>query len=74
LYDFALDCKACQAKLIAAQSDLSDEKTKATVLTRERDDALRIAKGGSVWHRIARAAKWFALGAAAGALLAKAPR
>ena len=74
LYDFALDCKACQAKLIAAQSDLTDEKTKTTVLTRERDDAVRIAKGGSVWHRIARAAKWFALGAAAGALLAKVPR
>ena len=28
LYDFALDCKACQTKLAAAQSDLTDEKTK----------------------------------------------
>jgi hypothetical protein len=74
LYDFALDCKACQAKLTAAQSDLTDEKTKTTALTRERDDALRIARGGGVWHRIARAAKWFALGAAAGAVVAKATR
>jgi hypothetical protein len=74
LYDFALDCKACQAKLTAAQSDLTDEKTKTTALTHERDDALRVARGGSVWHRITRAAKWFALGAAAGAVLANAKR
>jgi hypothetical protein len=68
LYDFALECKACQARLAAAQNDLTDEKTKTTALTRERDDALRIARGGTVWRRIARAAKWFAIGAAAGAV------
>lgn len=70
LYDFALDCKACQAKLSAAQNDLSDEKTKTAALTHERDDALRIARGGTVWRRISRAAKWFAIGAAAGAIAA----
>src|SRR3989442_14279345 len=26
LYDFAIDCKACQAKLSAAQNDLTDER------------------------------------------------
>jgi type II secretory pathway pseudopilin PulG len=72
LYDFALDCKACQAKLTTSQADLSDEKTKTVALTKERDDALKIAKGGSALRRIARAAKWFALGAAAGAIAAKA--
>jgi type II secretory pathway pseudopilin PulG len=72
LYDFALDCKACQAKLATAQNDLTDEKTKTVALTRERDDALRIARGGTVWRRIARAAKWFAIGAAAGAIAARA--
>ena len=72
LYDFALDCKACQAKLAAAQSDLTDEKTKTAALAKERDAAVTAAKGGSVLHRIARAAKWFVLGAAAGALAAKA--
>jgi len=71
LYDFALDCKACQAKLAAAQGDLADEKTKSATLTKERDAALRVAKGGSVLRRIGRAAKWFAIGAAAGALAAK---
>ena len=72
LYDFALECKACQAKLAASQSDLSDEKTKTAALSRERDDALRIARGGTIWRRVARAAKWLAIGAAAGAIAAKA--
>jgi hypothetical protein len=40
-------------------------------LTRERDDAVRIARGGNAWRRIGRAAKWFLIGAAAGAIAAK---
>ena len=72
LYDFTIDCKACQAKLAAAQDDLSDERKKTTSLTHERDDALRIARGGTALRRIARAAKWFLVGAAAGAIAAKA--
>jgi type II secretory pathway pseudopilin PulG len=74
LYDFALDCQACQAKLSAAQGDLNDERAKTAALTKERDEALRIAHGGSAWRRIARAAKWFLIGAAAGAVAAKAAR
>ncbi len=74
LYDFALDCKACQAQLAAAQGDLKDEQDKEKALGRERDDALRAAKGGSVLRRVARAAKWFAIGAAAGAIAAKVAR
>ncbi len=72
LYDFALDCKACQAKLAAAKADLTDERAKTAVLTRERDAAVRAAKGGSLLRRIARNAKWLAIGAAAGAIAAKA--
>ena len=74
LYDFALDCKACQAKLATAQSDLTDEKTKTAALTKERDAAVTAAKGESALRRIARAAKWFAIGAAAGAVATKAAR
>jgi hypothetical protein len=72
LYDFTLDCKACQAKLAASQGDLADERAKTAVLTRERDQAVRAAKGGSLLRRIARNAKWLAIGAAAGAIAAKA--
>ena len=71
LYDYILDCKACQAKLTAAQSDLADEKTKTATLTKSRDEALKAAKGGSLFQRTVRALKWFALGAAAGAIAAK---
>lgn len=74
LYDFTIECKACQAKLATAQSDLTDERNKTAALTRERDDALRIARGGNAWRRITRAAKWFFIGAAAGAVAAKAAR
>ena len=72
LYDFTIDCKACQSKLTTAQADLTDERQKTVALTRERDDALRIARGGSILRRITRAAKWFLIGAAAGAIAAKA--
>jgi type II secretory pathway pseudopilin PulG len=72
LYDFSLDCRACQAKLAAAQADLTDERAKTAVLTRERDEAVRTAQGGSVLRRIARNAKWLAIGVAAGAIAAKA--
>jgi len=71
LYDFTIDCKACRARLTAAQADLTDEKTKTAALTKERDHALQIARGGSPFRRIARATKWFLIGAAAGALAAK---
>lgn len=72
LYDFALDCKTCQAKLTAAQSDLADEKGKTTILIKERDNALRVARGGNIWQRIGRASKWILIGAAAGAIAARA--
>src|SRR5882672_10745411 len=71
LYDLTFDCKACQAKLTAAQADLTDEKTKTAALSKERDHALQIERGGSPFRRIGRAAKWFLFGAAAGAIAAK---
>ncbi len=74
LYDFTLDCKACQSKLTATQGDLADERSKTAVLTHERDEAVRAAKGGSVFRRMARAAKWLAIGAAFGAIAVEAHR
>jgi len=72
LYDFTIDCKVCQAKLSTAQGNLADEQKKTAALTKERDDVVRMAKGGSVWRRIGRAAKWLLIGAAAGAIAVKA--
>jgi hypothetical protein len=67
LFDFVIDCKACQARLSAAQGDLADERAKNAALAAERDAALTSAKGGGFWRRTRRAAKWFAIGAIAGA-------
>ncbi|MEQ1354764.1 MAG: hypothetical protein ABLT11_12135 [Candidatus Acidiferrum sp.] len=72
MYDFALDCQACRASLAASNSNLADEQGKTKALTKERDDALRVARGGGILRRIARASKWMLIGAAAGAVAARA--
>jgi hypothetical protein len=72
LYDFAVDCKTCLARLSTATADLTDEKTKTQALGRERDAALKLARGGSLRQRLGRALKWFVIGAIAGAVAAKA--
>ena len=71
LYDFAVDCRACQARLATATADLADEKSKTEALSRERDAALKLAKGGSLRQRFQRALKWFAIGAAVGLAVSK---
>lgn len=73
LFDTVQECLACRAQLTAAQGTLADERTKVTALTVERDaiaaqrDAALRASRGTFWSRTRRAAKWFLLGAAAGA-------
>jgi len=74
LYDFAVNCQECQAQLTAAQGNLKDEQAKTQAVSKERDAALKAAHGGSVLRRVARAAKWFVIGAAAGAVAAKLAR
>jgi hypothetical protein len=66
LYDYIQDCRACQAQLAAAKQTASDDTSKITALTTERDAALTAAKGGTVWRRFRRNALWFAAGAALG--------
>jgi len=70
LYDAVEDCEVCQAKLSAAQGDLSDEKTKFAAATAQRDAAVSAARG-TFWTRARTAAKWIVIGAAAGAVLAR---
>lgn len=74
LYDYVQDCRACQAKLSTAQGDLADERTKEAALATERDAAVKAAKGGTLWLRMKRGAKWLAIGAAIGATAAAATR
>jgi len=70
LYDSLQDCRACAAQTAALKSDLSDEKTRSAALQRERDAAIRAARGGSFLSRLKRSAKWFAIGVATGAAVA----
>ena len=72
LYDYVQDCRACQARLSTAQSDLTDERSKEAALSTERDAAIKAAKGGTFWLRMKRGAKWLAIGAALGATAAAA--
>jgi type II secretory pathway pseudopilin PulG len=68
LYDFVQDCRACQAQRAAAKLNAGDDATKIAALTRERDAAIKAAKGGGVWLRLRRNALWFIVGAGAGAV------
>jgi len=71
LYDFAVDCKACQVKLATATADLSDERVKTQTLSRERDAALKLVHGGSLRQRLKRGFKWFVIGVVVGTIAAK---
>jgi hypothetical protein len=67
LYDDLQDCRANAIEIDAVKKDLADEHARTAALTQERDSAIAAAKGGTFWMRLRRGAKWFAIGAAAGA-------
>jgi len=72
LFDFAANCKECQARVLVLQQDKADDAVKIGALVKERNAAVIVSKGGTKWQRIKRAAKWFAIGAGAGAVALKA--
>jgi hypothetical protein len=74
LYDDLQDCRASTAQNEALQQDLADEKSRSSALIRERNSAVAASRGGSFLVRVKRAAKWFAIGAISGAVLAAAAR
>jgi hypothetical protein len=67
LFDFGAACKECQATVATLQQDKLSDAAKLGAMTKERDAAVAAAKGGKIWTRIKRAAKWFAIGAGFGA-------
>jgi hypothetical protein len=68
LFDYVQNCRSCQAQLAAAKQNATDNATKLTALTRERDAAVATAKGGTFWQRLHGNALWFVVGAGAGAV------
>lgn len=67
LYDFGVACQECQAKLGAMTKDRADDAVKLKAVTEERDAAVAASKGGKLWTRVKRNAKWLLLGLGAGA-------
>jgi hypothetical protein len=70
LYDDLQNCRASADQLDTAKKDLTDEQARTAALTRERDAAVTAAHGGTFWVRLRRGAKWFVIGATAGAAAA----
>jgi hypothetical protein len=67
LFDFAASCKECQQKVLVLQQDKADDTVKIVALTKERNEAVTAAKGGSKLQRIKKAAEWLGIGILAGA-------
>jgi hypothetical protein len=70
LYDDLQNCRASTIANDALQKDLADEKARSASFLHERDAATAAARGGTILTRLKRAAKWFAIGVAAGAVAA----
>jgi hypothetical protein len=69
LYDHLQDCRASAIQNETLTNNLADEKKRSEALLRERDAANAVAHGGTILTRLKRAAKWFAIGVAAGAAI-----
>ena len=65
--DAQIDCQEDSAKLAACLSTQQDTTRQLKLTEAQRDEWKTAAKGGSMWHRALGAAKWFAIGAGAGA-------
>ncbi len=67
IQDAQVSCEENAAKLAACQTDGAESKQQLQLTEQQRDEWKTAAKGGSMWHRSLGAAKWFAVGAGAGA-------
>jgi hypothetical protein len=65
--DAQVTCEENAAKLATCQTLDGESKQQLQLTERQRDEWKTAAKGGSIWHRALGAAKWFAIGAGAGA-------
>jgi len=74
LFDRLVDYKECAAKLTAFEGQTSIDEDKIVSLEKERDAAVKAAKGGSVWSRVKHEGKWFLAGGILGGLLVAASK
>jgi hypothetical protein len=57
LNDTLNDCAVCKIQVPKLQADLTDNQTKLTAMTAERDTWKKAARGGSVWSKVKRVAE-----------------
>ncbi len=74
LFDHLVDCQECARKLSAAENAAATKDGEIKDIAKERDEYKTALKGGTFWTRMKRNAKWFAIGAAAGAAVAYAKK
>jgi hypothetical protein len=65
--DAQITCEENAAKLTACQTLGDASEQQLQLIEQQSDEWKAAAKGGSIWHRTLGAAKWFAVGAGAGA-------
>jgi hypothetical protein len=66
LYDHLQNCRICAMERDTAKQDLADQQARNVALAKERDAAVTASKGGTLWNRAKRAAKWFSIGVVVG--------
>lgn len=71
LNDTLVDCRICQTDRTKLTGDLADTKIKLDGMTKEASTYKTAAKGGSIWQRSGRIAKWLLIGAGIGYVAAK---
>jgi hypothetical protein len=71
LNDTLVDCKVCSIERDKLKLDLADQKSVTAERTKEVETWKTAAKGGSIWKRAGRVAKWLAIGGAIGYVVAK---
>jgi hypothetical protein len=74
LAQFALACKECSLKQDQLAEQVKDQQEIISRQTSEIETAKNSAKGGSVWQRTARIAKWGAIFAGLGYAIGRAQR
>ena len=67
--DAQLTCDENGVKLNACESSQQNTSQQLKLTEAQRDEWKTTAKGGSIWHRMIGAAKWFAIGAGSGAVV-----
>lgn len=71
LFQELAKCKQQATELDGCQATVVDLKEKSSTLQSERDQAVAVVRGGTLWTRVKRNAKWLVIGAAIGAAAAR---